>query len=44
MGSTLTGVALYRLRGYREDGRIEVPLPNGETLPVVHMSRTLSTK
>lgn len=37
MGSTLTGVALYRLRGYVEIERIEVPLSNGEALPVVKM-------
>ena len=41
MGSTLTGVPLYTLRGYRELDRIDVPLPNGEVLPVVRMSRTL---
>jgi GNAT superfamily N-acetyltransferase len=37
MGSTLTGVPLYRLRGYVETGRIAVPLQNGESLPVVKM-------
>jgi GNAT superfamily N-acetyltransferase len=37
MGSTLTGVPLYRLKGYVEVERIEVPLPNGEALPVVKM-------
>jgi GNAT superfamily N-acetyltransferase len=37
MGSTLTGVALYRLKGYRETERIAVPLANGEALPVVKM-------
>ena len=37
MGSTLTGVALYRLKGYVEVERIAVPLGNGETLPVVKM-------
>lgn len=37
MGSTLTGVPLYRLRGYVETGRIAVPLNNGEVLPVVKM-------
>jgi GNAT superfamily N-acetyltransferase len=41
MGSTLTGVPLYTLRGYREHDRIDVPLPNGEVLPVVRMSRAL---
>lgn len=37
MGSTLTGVPLYRLKGYVEVERIAVPLPNGEALPVVKM-------
>jgi GNAT superfamily N-acetyltransferase len=37
MGSTLTGVPLYRLKGYVEIERIAVPLPNGESLPVVRM-------
>ena len=41
MGSTLTGVALYRLRGYIEQERIDVPLPNGEVLPVVKMTKQL---
>ena len=39
MGSTLTGVALYTLRGYRETERVKVPLPNGEVLPVVKMRK-----
>jgi len=37
MGSTLTGVPLYRLKGYVEIERIAVPLHNGESLPVVRM-------
>jgi GNAT superfamily N-acetyltransferase len=37
MGSTLTGVPLYRLKGYVEVERIAVPLKNGEALPVVRM-------
>lgn len=37
MGSTLTGVPLYRLKGYLEVERIDVPLSNGEALPVVKM-------
>jgi GNAT superfamily N-acetyltransferase len=41
MGSTLTGVPLYTLRGYREYGRVDVPLPNGAVLPVVRMSKIL---
>jgi GNAT superfamily N-acetyltransferase len=37
MGSTLTGVALYRLQGYREMGRIAVPVGDGERILVVRM-------
>ncbi len=37
MGSTLTGVPLYRLKGYVEVERIGVPLSNGEALAVVRM-------
>ena len=37
MGSTLTGVPLYKLKGYIEVERIAVPLRNGEALPVVKM-------
>lgn len=37
MGSTLTGVPLYRLRGYTDMETIAVPLHNGEVLPVVKM-------
>jgi GNAT superfamily N-acetyltransferase len=39
MGSTLTGVPLYSLKGYREIERIAVPLPSGEALPVVRMRK-----
>lgn len=42
MGSTLTGVPLYRLRGYTELERVNVPLPNGEVLPVTHMTKSLA--
>ncbi len=41
MGSTLTGVPLYRLRGYTEADRIAVPLHNGEALEVVRMIKNL---
>lgn len=41
MGSTLTGVPLYRLKGYVETERIAVPLKNGEALPVVRMVKDL---
>lgn len=37
MGSTLTGVPLYALKGYVEVERIAVPLANRETLPIVKM-------
>jgi GNAT superfamily N-acetyltransferase len=40
MGSTLTGVPLYRLKGYVEVERIAVPLQNGETLPVIRMVKS----
>jgi len=40
MGSTLTGVPLYHLKGYVEVERIAVPLHNGEALPVIRMIKT----
>ena len=40
MGATLTGVPLYLVRGYKILERIEVPLRNGHTLPVVRMSKS----
>ncbi len=42
MGSTLTGVPLYALRGYVEIERIAVPLGNGEALPVVKMAKIVT--
>lgn len=42
MGSTLTGVPLYSLKGYVEVERIAVPLHNGEALPVVRMVKAAS--
>jgi GNAT superfamily N-acetyltransferase len=41
MGSTLTGVPLYSLKGYERRDNVAVPLPNGEALPIVHMVKTL---
>src|ERR1700744_3853741 len=35
MGSTLTGVPLYTLKGYVAIERVAVPLQNGEALPIV---------
>jgi GNAT superfamily N-acetyltransferase len=37
LGATLTGERLYSVRGYREIERIEVPLANGVSLPVIRM-------
>jgi GNAT superfamily N-acetyltransferase len=37
MGSTLTGVALYLLKGYREVSRVLVPVGGGEAIEVVRM-------
>jgi GNAT superfamily N-acetyltransferase len=42
MGSTLTGLALYSLKGYREMGRVRVPVGGGETIAVVRMVKELS--
>lgn len=41
MGSTLTGVPLYRLRGYVAVQDVHVPLPNGEVLTVIKMVKHL---
>jgi GNAT superfamily N-acetyltransferase len=41
MGSTLTGVPLYKLRGYRVIEPISVPLRNGESLPVIRMAKSI---
>lgn len=41
MGSTLTGVPLYTLKGYRRLDEVDVPLPNGEVLPIVRMSKQI---
>jgi hypothetical protein len=41
MGSTLTGIPLYKLKGYVEIEMVQVPLPNGEHLPVLRMAKSL---
>lgn len=41
MGSTLTGRPLYRLKGYQEQSSIDVALPNGDSLPIILMTRDL---
>jgi GNAT superfamily N-acetyltransferase len=40
MGATLTGIPLYRRHGYVEQERVELPLANGETLPIVRMTKS----
>lgn len=42
MGATLSGVPLYRARGYVAVENLAVPLANGESLPIVHMEKVLS--
>ena len=39
LGATLTGIPLYQACGYVAEERILVPLPNGESLPVVRMRK-----
>ena len=41
MGSTLTGIPLYLAKGYIAHEKVEVPLPNGEILSVMRMSKSL---
>jgi Acetyltransferase (GNAT) domain len=39
MGATLTGVPFYRVKGYVELERVEAPLGDGLTLPIVRMGK-----
>lgn len=41
MGATLPGIPLYRRHGYVEGERVELPLANGESLPIVKMEKSL---
>lgn len=41
MGATLTGVPLYKARGYLELEKVNVPLPGGEALPIVVMRKAI---
>jgi GNAT superfamily N-acetyltransferase len=43
LGATLTGERLFRVRGYTPIERIEVPLANGATLPVIRMWKRLAS-
>jgi GNAT superfamily N-acetyltransferase len=44
MGATLTGVPLYRARGYVALENLEVPLKNGESLTVIRMEKRLGAE
>ena len=39
LAATLPGVPLYRAFGFEERERFDVPLPDGEVLPVIRMER-----
>lgn len=39
MGATLTGVKLFGVKGYVPVKRMDVPLENGEALPIVQMEK-----
>jgi GNAT superfamily N-acetyltransferase len=41
MGATLTGAKLFGARGYAAIEQIEVPLKNGERLPVIRMEKRI---
>lgn len=40
MGSTLAGVPLYTLKGYRETSRLIVPVADGQAIEVVRMEKS----
>jgi len=39
MGATLSGVAFYKAKGYTAVENLEVPLNNGESLPILKMQK-----
>jgi GNAT superfamily N-acetyltransferase len=41
MGATLSGVPLYAAFGYVAGERVELPLANGESLPIIKMGKDL---
>ncbi|HEY3738763.1 MAG TPA: GNAT family N-acetyltransferase [Bryobacteraceae bacterium] len=43
LGATLTGIPLYERHGFKPLDRSDVPLPNGATLPIVRMSKELTS-
>ena len=44
MGATLSGVAFYGAKGYAAQENLQVPLANGEMLPIVRMSKEIKPK
>jgi GNAT superfamily N-acetyltransferase len=40
MGATLTGAKLFSVKGYVPVEKIEVPLKNGQSLPVIRMAKS----
>ena len=42
MGATLTGVPFYQAKGYTEIEKVEVPLADGESLPIVRMGKRVT--
>jgi GNAT superfamily N-acetyltransferase len=44
MGATLSGVAFYRAKGYAALEYLQVPLSNGEMLPIVRMTKEIKRK
>jgi GNAT superfamily N-acetyltransferase len=43
MGATVTGERLYKARGYEATDRIDVPLGNGVSIPIIRMSKRISS-
>jgi predicted N-acetyltransferase YhbS len=41
LGATLTGIPLYSRYGYQSVERSDAPLPNGLSLPIVRMVKSL---
>jgi GNAT superfamily N-acetyltransferase len=44
LGATLTGVRLYEAHGFRAVERLDVPLPNGASLPIVRMTKQVANE
>lgn len=42
LGATLTGIPLYERHGFRQVERVEVPLVNGTSIPIVRMEKELT--